>query len=129
MDWTVKEYIPLAALAELLDPLLAAAKALVPGALGATVAVAVQKALTWTQRFVQIAVGIIVSYYAGEAAGTFGAEGALKNAIGFVAGLAAFETAKALRVSIAEVARTAPKQAWDWWLSRWDSWFGTHLKK
>jgi hypothetical protein len=95
------------------------AKALVPGALGAAVAVAVQTTLTWTQRFVQIAVGIIVSYYAGEAAAVLmGAEGVLKNAIGFTAGVGAFETAKALRTSIAEVARTAPKQAWEWWLAR-----------
>lgn len=115
----MKDYLHDAALSAL-----TLAKALVPGALGAAVAVAVQTALTWTQRFVQIAVGIIVSYYAGEAgAALLGAEGVVKNAIGFTAGVGAFETAKALRVSIAEVARTAPKQAWDWWLARWDSWF------
>jgi len=119
MDRTVKDPI-LAALAELS----ALAKALIPGALGAAVAVAVQGALTWTQRFVQLLVGIIVSYYAGEAgAHLLGAEGVVKNAIGFTAGVGAFETAKALRVSIGEVARTAPKQAWEWWLKRWDSWF------
>lgn len=109
---------------ETLAGVLIFAKALVPGALGAAVAVAVQTTLTWTQRFVQIAVGIIVSYYAGEAGSALlGAEGVVKNAIGFTAGVGAFETAKALRVSIADVARTAPKQAWDWWLGRWDSWF------
>lgn len=97
---------------------------ILPGALGAAVAVAVQKGLTWLQRFVQLTVGIIVSYFAGEAAAELiGASGVLKNAIGFTAGIAAFETAKALRTSFAEVAQTAPKQAWEWWLKRWDSWF------
>lgn len=99
-------------------------KALVPGALGAAVAVVIQSSLTWSQRFVQMGVGIIVSYYAGEAAAELvGATGVVKNSIGFVAGVGAFETAKALRVSIGEVAATAPKQAWEWWLARWDSLF------
>lgn len=114
MDRTVKDYLHEAAVGAVTF-----AKALVPGALGAAVAVAVQTSLTWAQRFVQIAVGIIVSYYAGEAgAALLGADGVVKNAIGFTAGVGAFETAKALRVSLAEVARTAPKQAWDWWLAR-----------
>lgn len=113
------------ALAEALAQTAVLLKALVPGALGAAVAVAVQNGLTWVQRFIQLAVGIIVSYYAGAAAGVLlGAEEPLQSAIGFVAGLAAFETAKALRVSFAEVAKTAPKQAWDWWLKSWSTWFG-----
>ena len=114
MDRTVKEYTHEAALWAL-----TLAKALIPGALGAAVAVAVQTALTWTQRFVQIAVGIVVSYYAGEAAATLlGADGVVKNAIGFTAGVGAFETAKALRVSLGEFVREAPKQLWTW-LHNW----------
>lgn len=113
-------------LSDVAHQLLTFSKTLVPGALGAAVAVAVQQGLTWLQRFVQLVVGIVVSYYAGEAAAQIaGAEGVLKNAIGFTAGVAAFETAKALRTSIAEVAKSAPKQAWDWWLKKWDLWFGT----
>ena len=112
-------------LAEILAPLMLLAKAMVPGALGAAVAVAVQSGLTWTQRFLQLAVGIIVSYYAGEAStALFDVEDVVRNAIGFTAGIAAFETVKSLRVSIAEVAKTAPKQAWDWWLSQWDRFLG-----
>lgn len=114
MDRTLKDYLHDAALGAL-----TLAKALVPGALGAAVAVAVQTSLTWVQRFVQLAVGIVVSYYAGEAAAhLMGAEGATKNAIGFTAGVGAFETAKALRTSIGDVARTAPKQVWEWLLAR-----------
>lgn len=112
-------------LGELLQQLVPYVKALLPGALGATVAVAVQQGLTWLQRFVQLAVGIIVAHYAGEAASELiGAQGVVKDGLSFTAGVAAFETAKSIRTSIAEVAKTAPKQAWDWWLKKWDIWFG-----
>lgn len=112
-------------LTELTHTLAVFAKAMLPGAMGAAVAVAVQGGLTWAQRFMQLCVGIIASYYAGEAANELiGASGVVKNAIGFTVGVAAFETVKALRVSIAEVAKTAPKQAWDWWLTQWDRFLG-----
>lgn len=111
-------------LPELLQHLAAISVSLLPGAFGAAVAVAVQQGLTWLQRFVQLAVGIVVSYYAGAAVvELFDAGDGMRNAIGFVAGIAAFETAKALRTSFSEVAKTAPKQVWDWWLTRWDTWF------
>ena len=114
MDWTVKQY-----LLEALEAILAFTSALVPGALGAAVAIAVQTTLTWTQRFLQLVVGIVVSYYAGEAAAhLLGAHGVLKNAIGFTAGVGAFETAKALRVSIGDFVRESPKQLWAW-LHNW----------
>jgi len=103
-------------LAEILQQLIILTKALIPGALGAAVAVAVQQGLSWLQRFIQLIVGIIVSYYAGEAAAElFGAEGVIKNAIGLTAGVGAFETAKALRVSIAQVAHDATTQRWEPW--------------
>lgn len=86
---------------------------LVPGALGATVAIAVQGAMSWTQRFIQLSVGIIVSYYAGEIAAHFGAEGVVKNAVGFTAGIGAFEVVKQLRVSLGEVAKNAPTDLWN----------------
>lgn len=106
-------------LAELAQTLAVFAKAMLPGALGAAVAVSVQQGLTIAQRALQLVVGIIVSYYAGEAASELlGAVGVIKNAVGFTAGVAAFETVKALRVSFAEVARRAPSQLWEW-LMNW----------
>lgn len=111
-------------LTELAQTLAVFAKAMLPGAMGAAVAVAVQSGLTWGQRFLQLCVGIVASYYAGEAAfELFGVTGVVKNAVGFTVGVAAFETVKALRVSIADVAKTVPRQAWDWWLKQWDHWF------
>ena len=114
------------ALIDAANQLLIFAKALVPGALGAAVAVAIQQGLTWFQRFIQLVVGIIVSYYAGEAAASlFEAEDVVKNAIGFVSGLAAFETSKALRTSTAEVAQTAPREVWQLVLGMWERWFNS----
>lgn len=93
--------------------------ALVPGAAGATVAVAVQGAMTWTQRFIQLTVGIAVSYYAGEvAADMFDISEVVRNGIGFTAGIGAFEIVKKLRLSLGEVAHTAPKDLWAFVKSR-----------
>lgn len=109
---------------EVVAPIVPVLQALVPGAFGAAVAVAVQRGLTWLQRFVQLAVGIVVSYYAGEAASSlFGFDGAVKNGVGFVAGVAAFETVKTLRTSIADVAKDAPRQLWERVMSKLDVWF------
>jgi hypothetical protein len=103
---------------------------LVPGALGATVAVAVQSGLTWTQRLLQISIGIIVSYYANQASREIFEFGPMvSNSIGFVFGLGAFEAVKNLRLSLGELAKTAPRDMWEWWLSKWDVLFGSRNKK
>lgn len=39
---------------------------LVPGAIGATVSLAVEKNLTWAQRFLQLGVGIVIAFYVGR---------------------------------------------------------------
>lgn len=89
------------------------ASALAPGALGATVSVATQTGLTWAQRFLQLAVGIIVSYYAGEfAAHLFDLQDVAKSGVGFTAGIGAFEIVKHLRVSLGKVAEDAPTDLW-----------------
>jgi len=88
-------------------------KGLVPGALGAAVAVAVQGSMPWLQRFIQLTVGIVVSYYAGELAhALLGATDIAKSSVGFVAGIGAFEVVKKLRVSLGEVAQEAPRDVW-----------------
>lgn len=86
---------------------------LVPGALGAAVSVATQGALTWTQRFLQLAVGIIVSYYAGEVAShVFGFSDIVKSGVGFTFGVGAFEFVKRLRESMGKLAEEAPGDLW-----------------
>lgn len=102
------------------DALVAAksiAAGLVPGALGAAVSIAMQTGLSWLQRFIQLAVGITVSFYAGEvAAHVFGLPEMVKSGVGFVSGLAAFELVK----NIKTVASRAPQDVWD----NVKSWFG-----
>ena len=43
------------------------AAGLVPSALGAAVSLAYEPGLTWSQRFVQLSVGVCVSYFVGGA--------------------------------------------------------------
>ncbi len=100
----------------LLDALAAVkelAAGLAPGALGATVSIMTQTGLTWAQRFIQLAVGIIVSYYAGEAASAvFGLSDIVKSGVGFTAGIGAFEIVKHLRASLGALADRLPGDIW-----------------
>lgn len=65
---------------------------LVPAALGAAVSLAYETGLTWSRRFLQMSVGVIVSYFAG---GAIGAVMTLNpfvlQAVGFVIGMIAFK--------------------------------------
>lgn len=50
---------------QLIDGIVSFLAGLTPGALGASVSLAYEKGLTWTDRFIQLGVGIVVSYFAG----------------------------------------------------------------
>lgn len=82
----------------LLDAIYTLLAGLAPGALGAAVGMAWKKGLTWRDRFIQLAVGIIVSWFTTRAIGAlwpswFG--GAIDpyvlQAIAFTFGMIAFE--------------------------------------
>jgi hypothetical protein len=89
------------------------AAGLAPGALGAAVSVMTQKGLTWAQRFIQLAVGIIVSYYAGAVAQEMlGLSEVAKSGVGFTAGIGAYEIVKHLRTSLGKLADQAPADVW-----------------
>lgn len=85
-----------------------------PGAIGAAVAVAYEKSLTWGQRFLQFAIGIIVSYFAtlvvreNTSFGPF-----LIQSISFTVGLIAYKAVPGFTESAAETARSVPKDLWD----------------
>lgn len=86
---------------------------LVPGALGAIVATAYEKGLTWGQRFLQLAVGIVVSYYVGAAfSAVFGASDFLRQGVSFTAGMIAY---KAVPVFIQNWVSTAAEVPGDLW--------------
>lgn len=84
-----------------------------PGAIGAAVAVAYEKQLSWGQRFLQFAIGIIVSYFAtlvvreNTSFGPF-----LQQSISFTVGLIAYKAVPNFTDSAAETARSVPKDLW-----------------
>lgn len=66
---------------------------LVPGALGAIVSLAYEKTLTWTQRFLQLSVGIVVSYFAGGALeATFRPAAFVAQGFAFTVGMIAYRS-------------------------------------
>jgi len=94
---------------ELIDALLSLAAALAPAAIGAAVAQAWEKGLSWGQRLVQWAVGICVSYYV-----TLGISAWLhldpfvSQAIGFVVAMVAFRATPRFIEGVAAAASTLP---------------------
>lgn len=54
---------------QLLAALITFLVGLTPAALGALVSLAYEKGLTWRERFIQFAVGVVVSYFAGGLVG------------------------------------------------------------
>jgi|KBSSwiS6_1023812.scaffolds.fasta_scaffold16419_2 hypothetical protein len=87
---------------------------LVPGALGAAVATAYEKGLTWAQRFGQIAVGIIVSWFAGQAFSAFFSFGPfVQQSVSFVAGLVAYRAVPGFIAAFAATAKSVPGDVWE----------------
>jgi len=94
---------------EALSALLSLAAALAPAALGAAVAQAWEKGLSWGQRLLQWAVGICVSYYV-----TLGVTAWLhldpfvSQAIGFVVAMVAFRATPRFIESVSAAAGALP---------------------
>jgi hypothetical protein len=75
-----------------LEAFLALLVGLSPSALGAAVSLAYEKGITWTERFVQFAVGTCVSFFAQRAIGaTITLNPFMLQAIAFLVGLVAFK--------------------------------------
>ena len=74
------------------DNALAFLAGLTPAALGAAVSLAYEKGLTWTERFVQMAVGVIVSFFVSRAAdAVWPLDPFVLQAVGFVTGMIAYK--------------------------------------
>lgn len=94
--------------AEIFDTAATAATALAPSAAGATIATLIKRGLSWTERAVQIFVGIVVSWYARMAIDAiFAPDPFLSQSIAFTIGLLACDALPRLReraiVRIAEL--------------------------
>jgi hypothetical protein len=94
---------------EIMTGLASLASALAPAAIGAGVAQAWEKGLSWGQRLVQWAVGICVSYYvtAGVAA-WWHLDPFVAQAIGFVIAMVAFRATPAFTGAVVTAAAQLP---------------------
>lgn len=90
-------------------------KGIAPGAFGAAVAVAIDHTATWAERFIQFAVGIIVSYYVGAALVEWLDFGQMVNqGISFSLGMVAYNAVPKFVHSAAETAGAIPRDLWSW---------------
>lgn len=86
---------------------------LVPGALGAAIATAYEKGLTWSQRFLQMAVGIIVSYFAGQAfAAAITPSAFVTQAVSFTVGMIAYKSVPGFIEAAGATFRAIPGDVW-----------------
>lgn len=101
---------------ELTDTSLAFLSGLVPSAIGATIAVTFERGLSWAQRFLQVTVGICVSYFMTGFSGWLSPwplDAFALNAVGFVFGLIGFKATPQLIAGAAEAARRLPNAVTD----------------
>jgi len=100
---------------QLLDGTLSLLAGLTPAALGAAVSLAFEKGLTWTERFVQMAVGVIVSFFVGRAVNAIHPlDPFVLQAVSFVTGMIAYKSAPALIEGSAAAFRALPGALKDW---------------
>jgi hypothetical protein len=93
----------------IIDPALAFLVGLSPAALGAAVSLAYEKGLTWTERFVQFAVGTCVSFFVSRAiGGMVKLDPFVLQGIGFTVGMIAFKAAPKFISSCSDVVATLP---------------------
>lgn len=114
-------------LLELLDAIGTLLVGLVPGAIGASVSLVWEKGLTWGQRFLQLAVGIVVSFYVTRmlASGLHLYTGKplepfFLDGIKFTIGLIAFKATPGFITACVDVIASLPGRARDKWFPKGD---------
>jgi hypothetical protein len=92
-----------------LDGALTFASGLTPGAIGAALSVAYEHGLTWMQRFVAFATGIVVSYFAGQAfVSVFNPNPFMAQGFAFTVGLVAYKSVPGFIKSASETIASIP---------------------
>lgn len=87
---------------------------LVPSAVGAFLGVVFQGTLTWTQRLLQFAVGVLMSHYLGGAVlSVIDAAPLVADAIKLGIAMTAYEAARRFRSSVIELAGDVPRDLWE----------------
>ncbi|SKB49822.1 hypothetical protein [Sphingopyxis flava] len=90
-------------------------KAILPGGFGAAVAVAMDRTATLGRRFVQFAVGIIVSYYVGAAIIELTSFGPMvRQGISFTVGMVAYQSVPEFTSATAKTLADVPRDLWAW---------------
>lgn len=103
----------------LVTTLLSAAAALAPSAIGATIAAAMKQGITWTERLLQIFIGICVSWYARAAIeAIWSPDPFVAQSIAFVAGLLAYDVLPKLRERAVARLVELPDALADWLVRR-----------
>lgn len=96
-------------LRETLDGALTFTAGLTPGAMGAALSVAYEAGLTWMQRFVAFATGIVVSYFAGQAfIAVFTPNPFVAQGFAFSIGLVAYKSVPGFIKSASETIASIP---------------------
>lgn len=104
-------------LSDLLAGIAAFLQALAPAAIGAAVSQAYKSGLSWTQRLLQWVVGICVSYFVTRAIDAlFGLDPFVVQAISFVIGMIAFESAPKFIRASADALGDTPARIRDFFL-------------
>ena len=102
-------------LPQVIDAVLAFVAGLAPGALGAAVSLAYEKGLTWTDRFVQFAVGTTVSWFAGRViAAVMTLDPFVMQGVTFTAGMIAFRATPRFASGMADIVADLPARLRDW---------------
>lgn len=93
----------------------AAATALTPAAFGSAVAVASKRGLTWSERCIQFAVGICVSWYVRLAIeALFPMDAFMAQAVGFTIGMLAYDALPRFRERAIALVGELPDFIRDW---------------
>lgn len=94
---------------------------LLPAALGAAVSLAYETGLTWSRRFVQMSVGVVVSYFATGALAALWPWGSpdafVIQAVGFVVGMIAFKATPRFITGCSDAIASAPRAVLDRFLN------------
>lgn len=98
-----------------IDTLLGFAAGLAPGALGAVVSLAYEKGLTWSDRFIQFAVGTTVSWFAGRVVGAIvSLDPFVMQGVTFTLGMIAFRATPRFASGMADLVAELPARIRDW---------------
>lgn len=88
---------------------------LVPGAIGAAVAQSYVAGLTWLQRFVQLSIGIVTSYFVSRiAVELFNPGPFVLQGVSFTVGMVAYRAIPEFTAGFASTAHDAPRDVWGW---------------